>query len=670
MIVGHLAHRITRIWVSLFVICLATVSSTAVAQTWSESAAAYERGDYATAYRGFLVYAEQGDPYAQTMIGLMYDLGEGVPQDYAQSAVWFRRAAEQESAYAQYFTGTSYLLGHGVPQDYVQAYKWISLAISRLPASELRDTAMERLERATSHLSSSELSYAKRLAREWKPTYEVPSPPSSSSSQPHVSDSPASTSAQIQSGSFTYDDGSTYEGEFKDGKVHGKGTYFWPDGTTYTGDFLDGLPSGTGTLRWPTGGVYTGDFVDGEPEGTGTITWPTGGVYIGDFADGQPDGTGKLVWPSGDTYAGEFVSGWPEGTGTITWSGGITYTGGFAGGGLKGDGTITWPDGSTFSGTFDRRAAEQGNAIAQLSLGILHYYGLEVTQDYVQAHKWFNIAASRLRASEERAMAIRWREQVASHLSTAQLAVAHRLAREWQPTEESQSPTPRHSHFNVPDSPPPAHLAIAGTGSGFRVSTEGYILTNAHVVRGCSEVRAPPENAVRVVAYDDATDLALLKSPSTSTDAVASFRQGRGIRPGASVVVIGHPLHGILASEASISAGVVSALAGPGDDRRLIQITAPIQPGNSGGPVVDSAANVIGVVVARLGRDVVRDTGHLPQNVNFAVAAGAARAFLDAEDVPYRTEPSDTPLPSDRVAAVGKDFTVLCRMLEAENMTT
>ena len=550
---------------------------------------------------------------------------------------WFRRAAAQENASAQYFVGTKYYLGEGVSQDHVQAHKWLNLAIANLPASKLREVAIEQRERVALLLSSSELAYAQRLAREWKPQYEAADSLSSSSPQLDVEESPAPSSTQIKTGSFTYDDGSIYEGEFVDGKVHGQGTYTWSDGTMYEGAFESGLPHGEGRLTWPSGAMYEGPFQAGEKAGTGTMTWPSGVTYTGDFVGGLIKGTGTMAWPDGTSYIGKFVDGRPEGTGTIA-----------------------WPDGSTYSGIFDRRAAEQGNGFAQLSLGILYYYGLYVPQDDVQAHKWFNIAASRLPNSERRAMAIRYREQVASRLSSSQLARAFRLAREWQPKEESDSPSPRDSQLRIPDSRPPAHLDRAMTGSGFRVSADGHILTNAHVVRGCAEVRAPTGMSARVVAYDDAADLALLESLSRSPDTVAAFRQGRGIRSGASVVVVGHPLHGFLASEASVSAGIVSALAGPGDDRRLIQITAPVQPGNSGGPVLDSAGNVIGVVVARLDASkIARDTGYFPQNVNFAVAAGAARAFLDAESVPYLTAPSPTALPTDQVATIGKRFTVL-----------
>ena len=206
--------------------------------------------------------------------------------------------------------------------------------------------------------------------------------------------------------------------------------------------------------------------------------------------------------------------------------------------------------------------------------------------------------------------------------------------------------------------PPPRTLELSSTGSGFRVSAEGHILTNAHVVEGCAEARVPPAGAVAVAARDEAADLALLKA--SAGGAVAAFRQGRGIRPGAAAVVVGYPLRGALASGANVTVGNVSALAGPGDDRRLIQITAPVQPGNSGGPVLDSAGNAVGVAVAKLDAvAMARATGDIPQNVNFAVSAGAARAFLDSEGVAYATAPSGESLAPDEAAAKAAAFTVL-----------
>ena len=122
----------------------------------------------------------------------------------------------------------------------------------------------------------------------------------------------------------------------------------------------------------------------------------------------------------------------------------------------------------------------------------------------------------------------------------------------------------------------------------------------------------------------------------------------------------GYPLRGVLASEANVTTGSISALAGPRDDRRLFQMTAPVQPGNSGGPVLDLSGNVVGVVVSKLDAiRIARATGDIPQNVNFAVSAGTTRAFLDAQDVPYKTAPSLANHSPADVAAKARKFTVL-----------
>ena len=207
--------------------------------------------------------------------------------------------------------------------------------------------------------------------------------------------------------------------------------------------------------------------------------------------------------------------------------------------------------------------------------------------------------------------------------------------------------------------PAPRPLEIASTGTGFYVSSQGHMLTNEHVVKGCREVRIPPSTTIAIVARDTVVDLALLKGPSGAADAAAEFRQGRGIRPGDDIIVIGYPLRGVLASEANVTAGTVSALAGPADDRRFFQITAPVQPGNSGGPVLDMAGHAVGVVVAKLNAiRIARATGDIPQNVNFAISAGTARAFLDAQNVPYETAPSTNDLKPADIAAKARRFTV------------
>jgi S1-C subfamily serine protease len=170
---------------------------------------------------------------------------------------------------------------------------------------------------------------------------------------------------------------------------------------------------------------------------------------------------------------------------------------------------------------------------------------------------------------------------------------------------------------------------------------------------GAPTPRAP------VVATDQKNDLALLLLPSPPS-ALAAFREGRGIRLGDGVVTFGFPLRGVLASAANLTTGTVSALAGLGDDSRYIQITAPVQPGNSGGPLLDASGNVVGVVVGKLDAlAIARKTGDIPQNVNFAINASVARAFLDANGVDYETRASSQPLQTADVGERARAFTAV-----------
>ena len=304
-----------------------------------------------------------------------------------------------------------------------------------------------------------------------------------------------------------------------------------------------------------------------------------------------------------------------------------------------------------------RRAAEQGDARSQFNLGFIYAKGKWVPQDYIQAHKWFNLAASRLSSSDLRDRVVNVRTRVERKMTGTQLAEAQRLARQWEPGQAAVPAAEANGKRRPPARDPDEK---ASTGSGFFVSREGHVLTNAHVISECAEVRIPPAGSVRVTARDEASDLALLRGPVDRDGAFATFRQGRGIRPGADVVVIGYPLPEVLTSDAHVTKGNVSALAGPDNDRRLFQMTAPVQPGNSGGPVLDSAGHVVGVAVSKLDAfKTLLATGDIPQNVNFAVSAGTARAFLDAEGVPYKTERSGGTLAPDAVAANAKAFTVL-----------
>jgi S1-C subfamily serine protease len=133
------------------------------------------------------------------------------------------------------------------------------------------------------------------------------------------------------------------------------------------------------------------------------------------------------------------------------------------------------------------------------------------------------------------------------------------------------------------------------------VSSDGHIVTNAHVVAGCRSIGVASgfstATAVQVLARDTANDLALLKS-DLRPNATVSLRSG--VRVGEDIAAFGFPLSGLLSSSGNFTLGNVSSAAGIGDDTRFLQITSPVQPGNSGGPLVDVNGNVVGVVVSKL----------------------------------------------------------------------
>ena len=210
-----------------------------------------------------------------------------------------------------------------------------------------------------------------------------------------------------------------------------------------------------------------------------------------------------------------------------------------------------------------------------------------------------------------------------------------------------------------PESSPDDAVTGMTSGSGFYVTRSGHILTNAHAVEQCREITVFPSGVAEVVARDRESDLALLLIDSDEATVPAVFREGRGIRTGASVIVVGYPLQGLVSSGPNITDGIVSATAGLRNDRRMFQMTAPIQPGSSGGPVLDATGSVVGVATATLNAiAVARATGSIPQNVNFAINAGTVRAFLDAEQVPYETAAPDRTLATEIVAARAQAFSV------------
>src|SRR5260370_32342272 len=156
-----------------------------------------------------------------------------------------------------------------------------------------------------------------------------------------------------------------------------------------------------------------------------------------------------------------------------------------------------------------------------------------------------------------------------------------------------------------------AASASASSGTGFAIANGTLVLTNFHVVEGCTTVNIANVGSGLVKTVDPHNDIAIIE-PTQRLTASLHLRSGP-IQLGEEIIVIGFPLSGVLSSSPKVTTGIVSSLAGIRDDRTRMQISAPIQPGNSGRPVLDRAGNVIGIVVSKLS---VLRTGDILQNVN------------------------------------------------------
>lgn len=217
----------------------------------------------------------------------------------------------------------------------------------------------------------------------------------------------------------------------------------------------------------------------------------------------------------------------------------------------------------------------------------------------------------------------------------------------------------------APPSPPPAKSVktIQQNGTGFLVSTNGHIITNYHVIDGCvgdisASLAGQAPSVLRTVSTDETNDLALLQSSKTFDD-VAVIRAST-IRPGDAIIAIGYPLHGLLTSDFTVTSGIVSSLSGLLNDTRYLQISAEVQTGNSGGPLLDTSGEVVGVVSSKLNAlKVVKATGDLPQNINFAIKTGAMRDFLDNSVVPYKTAEPKSELKTAEIARQARAYTML-----------
>jgi hypothetical protein len=286
-----------------------------------------------------------------------------------------------------------------------------------------------------------------------------------------------------------------------------------------------------------------------------------------------------------------------------------------------------------------RKAAEQGNGFGQFNLGVCCSNGRGVIKDLVQAHKWYNLAS----AQGLELTSIKPRLFVIERMMTReQIAEAQRRASEFKPRKAPEAGASV-SGKDVVDSNP------AASGTGFFITEDGFLVTNEHVVHDATQIcvlTSAGSTPARVVKVDEASDLALLKADGWFTPLPVAA--SRTIRLGNTVATVGFPNIGLQGFAPKLAKGEIAALTGIMDDSRYFQISVPVQPGNSGGALVDERGNVVGVVSAKLNvAAALATSGALPENVNYAVKSSLLLSFL--ESVPEVAAKLKEPNTKDRI---------------------
>ncbi len=201
-----------------------------------------------------------------------------------------------------------------------------------------------------------------------------------------------------------------------------------------------------------------------------------------------------------------------------------------------------------------------------------------------------------------------------------------------------------------------AQSDVTGSGTGFFVNPDGWLVTNAHVVGDCGSASIPGYGTVSDIKLDVENDLAVARV-DTKTPATPLVLRSKAARLGEDIVAFGYPLASILSSSVKVTTGNVNSLLGMNDDTRFLQISSPIQPGNSGGPVVDKTGLVLGITTSTLKSGATGDANVTPQNVNFAIRSSVLQSFLESRGIAFSmSEDPSGPQPntadlSERVVA-------------------
>ncbi|HWA09564.1 MAG TPA: trypsin-like peptidase domain-containing protein [Opitutaceae bacterium] len=534
--------------------------------------------------------AEDGFDKAQLLLGTCYLQGDyGLPKDGSAGLTWIQKAADQNLGAAQLMVGLSYANGNGVKMDKAEGFRWVLKAAQQ-------GVAMAEMQLAQMYAGGEGVQPNEAEAMRWLQK---------------AADS-GSSSAQ-----------------FMLGKTLSEATDAHRDPITGFRYLLMAARQGNEMAISEVGYAYA--LGKGVPQNESeAIAWlrkrpsPSaefsrlGSIYAkGNEAMGvTKSATEAIKWfklsaESGNSDALTSISDiYREGNGV--------------------------PKDVKEGFKWDLLAARSGDASAQYRVGKSYENGEGAAKDEMEALAWYNIGAASdsLSAIAQQVLEQRLGRQAALIAQArSKVLVSEMVA--WKEGTPSGNAA---DNSGVSSNEPKA------SGSGAIVSTGGYILTAAHVVAGANGLKVYTVHGIHtatIVRIDEANDIAVLKLDGGPYPALP-IAPSRSIRLGQPVATIGFPNIEIQGFSPKVTKGEISSLNGVADDPRAWQISVPVQPGNSGGALLDENGNLIGIVVSKLGMKAAQATGDIPQNVNYAVKSTYALALIEpylAGDAPAVNQP-------------------------------
>jgi len=555
----------------------------------------YENGlgvtqDYKTAVKWYKKAAEQGEADAQNNLGVMYDSGLGVTQNYKVAAKWFKKAADQEYAVAQFNLGVMYANGFGVLKDYKAAVKWYKKSAEQGYVS-----------------AQSRLGFMYAVGKIVTQNYKVGFKWYKKAAEQGNAFSQYNLGVMYDSGLGVLKDvkkaAKWYKKSAEQGNVdaqYGLG-YMYSFGSGITKDDKE-------AVKW---------YKKAAEQGKADAQTMLGVMYelgLGITKDEKE----AVKW---------YKKAAEQGDDGGQYNLGVKY--------YTGTGTLTDPIQAII---WLRKAAEQGSAKAQLYLGMIYFSDDDVIKDLGKAKYWVEKAYKSNKAYIVRDAKTLWDD-----------------AELWKYKSKKDS-----GSFTINKTPKQNQKELySSSGTGFRVNKKGMLITNYHVVKGCSDVKVNG-NKVVVKSTDSRNDLALLQGSPSSL--IPYFRAGRSVRLGEDIIVTGYPLRSIFGSGLNVTTGIVASLSGVGNNTSRIQITAPINSGNSGGPVFDNSGRIVGIVVSKIDTTKARKIlGEDIQGANFAIKNSVVKNFLDVNNVDYEVSTSTKNRSTADIIEDAQGFTIFVK---------